>query len=339
MMFKENSLLRLSVAFLQIASVAAVSPAKLVAQVPWAKFEDLAIRSNGNILITQGWPSPTLWELSGAGAEAATLHTHFELRPTVNALFGITETTPDVFAFVGSIVNRDDVNEAGTAAIWTMDFNKTPTPQPSLVARLPEAVRPDKVASIPQNPHIILVADSAVGVVWCVNTATANVTVGIQVPEMGASESTGPASGVSGLDIHDGYVWWTSAARGHSYRIKISDEGVAAAGAVAEVVRVLPAVRDLTFHPDDGSAVWVASQQGRIIAAGPEGKSWWVSGDDMLVGTSALQFGRTEANNRTLYAVTAEGNVVALDTTEELKLSSEPQKTAWGEPPVQLELV
>ncbi|KAL0932771.1 uncharacterized protein CTRU02_211734 [Colletotrichum truncatum] len=302
----------------KIANDSLPLPSQLVAQVPGAWFENLAVRSNGNILITSCYqPNASVYELSNPRAESASLQLRFTIQ-TVNGLLGITETFPDVFAFVGSNISFTAGGERGAAALWTINFNEELSPSPRLIAHLPDAILLNGATSVPQNPQIVLVADSIRGLVWRVDITSGAVSIGAEVPEMGADQSKGPVTAINGLKIHDGYLWWSSLVEKALYRIKITDEGRAVCGASAEKMASLPAsaADDLTFGPNGESIAWVATNRGnKIVAVNPDGEIVTVSESADIAAASALQFGRTKLDEKILYTTTAAGNIVAIDTS------------------------
>ncbi|KAF6788471.1 hypothetical protein CSOJ01_15000 [Colletotrichum sojae] len=302
---------------LSLLATSSALTARPVAQVPGTWFENLAIRLNGNILLTTCYsPSAGLRELSAPGLNSSQLRSH-PAPQSVNCLLGITETTPDVFVLAASNVSFSTGGERGAAALFAINFNHGLDPQPALVASLPDAVLLNGAASVPENLHVVLVADSILGQAWRVDTRTGDVGVGVRVPEMGADQNDGPATGINGLKIRGGYLWWTNSATTTLYKIRLTPEGRAACGAEVERVAVLSAsvADDFVFGPGDGNVAWVATNRdGRVFSVGPDGNGEPVVDDALVAGASALEFGRTERDAKTLYVTTVAGNVVAVDT-------------------------
>ena len=100
-------------------------PAHTVAQLnstpTW--LENIAVRPNGDLLITQLAPHPILYTIKNPSSPNASLSPIYEWHvPNVTKLLGITETTPDTFVIVAGNATTDSLGYHGTFSLWEARF-------------------------------------------------------------------------------------------------------------------------------------------------------------------------------------------------------------------------
>ncbi|TEA20871.1 hypothetical protein C8034_v008019 [Colletotrichum sidae] len=284
-------------------------PTRLVAWSPTDWFEDIAVRPNGNLLLANLKYAPSIYELTDSTLD----FDRFRIN-SVKQLVGITETTPDVFALVGTNHSLSINHATNSSVVFKVDCNDNASIEPQLIARLPEAVMPSGVTTVPGNPRIVLVADSGLGLLWRVDMETGKVSVGAQVPEMRSRV----AGGISAVKIRNDYLWWTNLSGNGVYKIRVDKGGNVIQGATAELVVHLPSARleDLTFGPGDEDTLWVVTgADGQVFAVNSEGDILYIVEPADLVDATAVVFGRTERDFKMLYVTTRRGKVVVIDTT------------------------
>lgn len=110
--------------------------------------------------------------------------------------------------------------------VYTCDFSAGSEPAIEVVATLPDAVMLNGMDSLPQNPAVVLIADSRVGAVWRVNTTDGNVTIAYQGDLLLPPENATVPIGINGLKISSGYVYFTNTAKSLFARIAVTDDGV-----------------------------------------------------------------------------------------------------------------
>lgn len=273
----------------------------------------MAVRPNGNLLLTSLAPNASLYEVSGPAGPSPIVDLHFTI-DTVDGLLGITETSDDTFAVVGGKFSATG-GVKGSCGLWIVDFSKGLSPELKFTTLLPDAVLLNGATTLPRCKHKVLVADSTLGLVWRVDITTGNTDVAVQLPEMSSGTENPLAVGINGLQVHEGYLWWTNDFRRTLFRIEITEEGLPNHGAKAEQMAVLPASRtdDFIFGPGEKDMAWVTTNSdNRVFAVKANGESVVVAGatDSFAVaGATAAKFGRTSRDWKTLYISTAGGAI------------------------------
>ncbi|KAI5456312.1 hypothetical protein BGZ63DRAFT_366961 [Mariannaea sp. PMI_226] len=294
--------------------------------------ENIAVRANGNLLLTSLTPNASLYEVLDPAC-AASRHPKVTRRFTIasiTSLLGIAETGDDVFALAGGNFTTTTGGVKGTWGLWAVDFTaKGHNSKPKLITPIPDAVLLNGATSVPQRRKIVLIADSALGLVWRVDTVTRKYDIAIRVPEMKPGSSSPTSIGINGLHIHKGYLYWTNLSTTTFYKIRFTKEGYPARGAKVETVVKLSASRldDFIFGPGKSNTAWVATNSdNRVFAVEPNGDNIVVAGggggsdSNEVPGATACKFGRTRRDAKVLYVTTSGGStqggkVQGIDTT------------------------
>ncbi|KAK3401744.1 hypothetical protein B0T20DRAFT_450711 [Sordaria brevicollis] len=273
---------------------------------------------------------------NGSTPKRTTIHTFSE----VEALFGITEPVDDLFVVVGGNVSsngNDHGNGEGSWFFtWTIDFRHTTTttttttithdneptskkPEIKQITRLSKAVLPNGLASVPENPDVVLIADSFAGLVWRLDIRTGSYDVAVQVPEMAAPANGSGVVGVNGVKVHGGYLYWTNSATVSIYRVRLDRKGyryhyhyrsttAAEVELVADLSLEAPFLDDFAVRED--GVIFVATNSGNKLFAvdtDPKKKVVLVGGAETeltFAGGTAAAFGR---DNKMLYVTTCGG--------------------------------
>jgi uncharacterized protein YunC (DUF1805 family) len=305
-------------------------PTELIYQFPHPTWiENLAIRKNGQILVTI-LTTPELFLVDPSNAAKGTLVHKF---PDILGLTGIIEVKEDVFYVAGGNFNLSEFsNEQGSYTVWEVDltsFDTNSEAKVRKVTKIAESGLLNGMAYYGALPDTILIADSEVGAVWGVNVHTGKYEIMVQVDEMKPPPPPGMQMGINGIDVRDGYLYWTNTAKELVCRIKIDGEGKATANAEAIASNCL--VDDFTF--DRKGQLWLAQNFWNTVAViNLNGEVLGVAGnkDQLTVaGGTSCQFGRTVKDQRILYVATSGGlaspvngvsteggKVVAIDTSK-----------------------
>ncbi|RJE25748.1 hypothetical protein PHISCL_01936 [Aspergillus sclerotialis] len=160
--------------------------------------ENIAIRTNGNILVTLA-NTPELWEVISQPqqpSQARLIH-HF---PGAQVATGITELEQDVFAV------------ATEKSVWRVDFNQeqSPSRKPLQIATISPAGSLNGMTTLNPDTGTVAIADSELGLVWNLDTNTGEYTVMLKDETMAANTDTGPLLGINGLQVHNGYVYYVN---------------------------------------------------------------------------------------------------------------------------------
>ncbi|KAL7920643.1 hypothetical protein ACQKWADRAFT_298066 [Trichoderma austrokoningii] len=317
-----------------------ILPNRLIAQFPVGTWvENIVVRSNGNLLFTTILPNASLYEVSDLDCQTPKLTRLFTVE-TITSFSGITETSEDVFAVAGGNFSLTTGSVKGTFGLWKVDFSHGRPSHADLIASLPDATLPNGATTVPQNNHLVLLADSILNAVWRVDVKKGTVDKAAQFTPESESAATSGIIGINGIHIHDGHLWFTNSTATTNlvtadpetsmYRIKVDENGVAAHDASAEKMLTLPSagMDDFTFGPVERNIKWIAGNvENEIFAATPDGKYAVAAGasNSFEVATAtACKFGRTRRDSHILYVTTAGGTingtteggkVQAIDTT------------------------
>ncbi|KAI0143623.1 hypothetical protein GGR57DRAFT_483426 [Xylariaceae sp. FL1272] len=292
--------------------------------------ENLAARSNGDLLLTVLAPTASLYGVANPASDEPSLKLLHTFGDGAAGLVGIAEPEPDLFVVAGYGVAANGT----TAPVWTVDLRAGGVePEVQLVRKLENAGVLNGITAVPGVTDAVLVADSKKGLIWRVDLKTGNYEVGVEVEEM--KPGSGASSvGVNGVHVRDGYLYWTNSATVSIYRIEITDQGFPTPCARVELVSTLEAVFVDDFVIGEDNTIWVATNSdNRLIATQPfTNQSVVVYGatDTLaLAGDTSAIFGRGESDQSTLYVATCggmrspingtlvePGKVVAVDTTD-----------------------
>jgi hypothetical protein len=160
--------------------------------------------------------------------------------PDIDAVTGIAEVAPDVFAITGGINDIPTYGwKAGSGLIVLLDLSNADGIEAKLktVAKLPQAGILNGMASLPSYPHIVLSIDSKTGNLFRIDTISGAVDIVFQDDELGLPTNPVVPIGGNGIKIYDEYLYFTTSARGYFGRIQITPSGERA-GEVEEISRL-----------------------------------------------------------------------------------------------------
>jgi hypothetical protein len=315
-------------------------PDRLVYQFPnntWV--ENVAVRSNGDLLVTALIPDAVLYHISDPSGCSPTV-TQIHNFASVDGLLGISETKPDVFVVVGGNFSSVGVQVNGTFSAWEVDLSQDGHKHDSKVSasvRLITAIKPadflNGLVTLPHNPTTVLISDSTLGLVWRLDTVTGHFSKAIDVPEMKIAPNSALEIGINGIRIADDSLYWTNSFQRTIYRAKIDRNGSLKPGATIEkVVEIKEAVFLDDFAIGADGTIWACENvANRLFAVRPDGSYKTVGGavnQATVAGDTAATFGREKSDRKTLYVVTSGGlagpvngtyteggKVVAIDTS------------------------
>ncbi|PSN59311.1 hypothetical protein BS50DRAFT_474325, partial [Corynespora cassiicola Philippines] len=276
-----------------------------------ASFENLAVRSNGNILLTS-LNSPSLYQISPNKTlppiSVATI-------PGLTGLLGIAELEKDIFYVVASNFTPPNVVTAdGTNEIWKVDLRSSANldpneqywayhqgPRISLIARIPSAGLLNGLCRLsPQDTATLLVADSLAGTVVKVDTKTGRSSIILQ-DELMTSTSTGFQLGINGLHALGDRLFFTNYNRGLFASIPINTSSGLATGPVDIIVN--GTAGDDFVLSSDGKQAWIAMNGINTLMEIDVAKktSRVVANSTLLTSSTAVSLGRTGVDRKNLY--------------------------------------
>ena len=118
----------------------------------------------------------------------------------LNSTLGIVETVPDTFYVVANNFSLHLATlgvQKGTNSIYKVSLGKgySEGAQTTLLAKVPEAKFLNGLTKF--NAHLLLAADSALGVVWAIDTRSGKYRIVAKDPLMEPVPSNGYAEGIS----------------------------------------------------------------------------------------------------------------------------------------------
>ncbi|PTB64795.1 hypothetical protein BBK36DRAFT_1160961 [Trichoderma citrinoviride] len=307
--------------------------------------ENLAVRSNGQILISGiSTPQLVLFDPSPSGPKKPVpVHNFTESL----ALAGIAEYQPDVFAVIsGNSSFTSDASSAGTWIVWSVDLRGvdisskhgqvglTSPPVVKKIAHVEPAQFLNGISVLSEKDQTLLVGDVNGGVIWRLDVKTGHYEVVINNTYTQLYPSPPfSASGVDGVHVRDGSVYFTNFGNGTFNKMPIHSDGTPA-GPVTTLSHnhgPLHEYDDFTFDCD-GNAFLVTGGENTIEMISADGKRQVTVAGNLnstaIAEPTSCAFGRGPHDKNILYVVTAGGmqtpvngdvviggQLVAVDTT------------------------
>ncbi|KAI1824257.1 hypothetical protein F4861DRAFT_269667 [Xylaria intraflava] len=283
--------------------------------------ENIAVRSNGDLLLTMLEPTASLYTLKRPYSEApefSLIHT-FHNAP---GLVGITETEADVFAVVSIQYGNSSDPVSAASAIWGVSFMGSAF-EIQKMADLPDAMLPNGITSFPGS-STVFVADSRGGDIIRCDLRIGACGDALKDAQTTPVSNTSESVGVNGVHYREGYLSWSNSDLVSIFRSRLDQNGWPAANSTVETVGKVDAVFIDDFAEDDAGIFWIAAgRNNTIIALRSDGSSEVVAGSPTeltVAGCTAVAFGRTIHDSRILYVVTngqvEPAKVVALDAAD-----------------------
>ena len=278
--------------------------------------ENLAVRSNGNILVTL-ITAPEVWEVSPF-ADPPTAELIYTFTDALSVL-GITEYAPDAFAVI--VGNFTDAPVPGSYSVWSVDFGKRghyrghgrKGPRVHKITDVPEANFLNGATTLPAVANTVLLADSGVGQVYRLNALMGDYSVAIDVPAMHPNASGPLPLGVNGIHFapgEDDYLYFTNTFKRPNFsRVPVDAQG-SATGPSEPIIKSVAKFEGSAddFAIDTAGNAWIADgafngllkvdiadKSAEIVLGGTDRSK--------VVGETAAQFGRASSDVKkgTLY--------------------------------------
>lgn len=182
--------------------------------------ENSELRPNGHLLLTT-FERGRLYTLNPyAKVPKAELVASL---PGATALCGITSIAYDKYAVIGGVRGSYHYDNE---TIYTVDFSQDAS-QPVIqkAAHLPDAIMLNGMAALPKQPHIVLVGDAVLGVLFRVDTTTGAYKVAFNNTALVSPSTSSLPIGVNGLKIVGNDVYFTNSAGGTFSKVPVSDDG------------------------------------------------------------------------------------------------------------------
>lgn len=284
-----------------------------------AWIENIAIRSNGQQLLTR-LDSPEIYLLQ---LETWNPHSILVYRfPGVQALTGIVEIAPDVFAVTAGNYTLASGPTTGSWAVWRVDLNGWNSTPPEGTLPLP-ASHVSKIADVTEAAYLkgmsllsdryVLLSDFRAGVVYRLDFNSGAYKIVIEDGLMVAvPQPIFGASGVNGLRVRDGYLYFTNTGQNILAKIPINADGIPSG--TASVITHTPASTDYFdgFTFDAHGDVYLGTGSGNTLvrvsqSGGPVVKIAGRLDSTTLAGPTNCAFGRGATDQGVLYVAITGG--------------------------------
>ena len=273
------------------------------------KFENLAIRADGQILTTTTMPNASIYQVDPLRILPPTL---IYTVPNVTSAAGIVEGHPDIFYVASgdvsltlpppSVPSSYAVNEIDMRGVFVLP-DGTLTKQPGFrrVANLTGASLLNGVALSRPQSHNLLVADSFRGLIWNVDLRDGSVGVSLNdSTTKGDLNSSGPEyTGVNGLKVGNGTMYWTVTGTSSLFRVPIDEYGYVPEGEAAVLVTSNLTCDD--FIVDEEGVAYVAGTLNVITKVSPTGEQEIIAGS--TTRATARLAGRLRSGSAAWYLI------------------------------------
>jgi hypothetical protein len=279
---------------------------------PSSWIENLAIRHSGEVLATQLLNPRILQVDPGGKLPPIVIHSWAEGASAGKyaSVLGITETRHDEFyvAVAGQYDENMILLPNSTDYIFRVDFSTLEMSSTgevlsnATVTKLTDLEGSQLVnGATTLNEDAILVSDSYNGWVYKVDVRTGAYDVIVEDPLMKKSSGSEGKTGVNGIKVFRGYLYWTNTDAGLQARIKINEDGKPC-GASEILASNLTEPDD--FILDENGAAYIALgplNEVRVVHPGGSSRSAAVD------GPTAAKFGRQHGDHHRLYFSTHGG--------------------------------
>ncbi len=155
----------------------------------------------------------------------------------------------------------------------------------------------------------LLIADSIGGVIYAVDPATGSVAAWMRDERLRPTLADG-TPGANGIKLHCGYAYISVTARDLVVRAPLGHDG--AAGAIEVVAERL---RADDFAIDAGGSLFIATHPAHsLVRLAPDGvRTTLATAEQGMVGSTAVAFGRKDADRRSVYVTTTGGTMTRPD--------------------------
>ncbi|KAJ4156108.1 hypothetical protein LMH87_001321 [Akanthomyces muscarius] len=272
--------------------------------------ENIASRANGKLLVTL-LDRPELYEIDPRNPNATRLVHNFS---GYTSLFGVSETSQDVFAVAAGNFSSAEGPVAGSFAIWRVALDRQGEVEVLKVTDIPDAVFLNGMTSLPAPSVDILVGDSTHGVVYRVDIATGQYSVALRDETFLPPHNASLPIGINGIRIHDQHLYYSNTFRQLFGRIPLNTSTGAALGPY-EVIGTDFKIDD--FAIDERNSTYAAAGfVNEVFKITQRGKTRLVVGktdSSSVLGATSAALGRTWLDKDVLYITTSGGQASVLD--------------------------
>ncbi|KAH7053254.1 hypothetical protein B0J12DRAFT_727514 [Macrophomina phaseolina] len=271
--------------------------------------ENIAVRPNGNLLVTFTQPSADLHQINPShpppqtNDTATTLAHRFANHTQVT---GIAEYRPDVFAVIAD------------NSVYSADFRNGTTLSVKPITTIPTAGLLNGMAHLPHT-HTLFVSDSQLGLIWRVDSRSGAYAVHLQDATMAPSSGLALTLGINGLRYLDGYLYYVNSPKRLFCKVRV-DEVTGHVVGEAEVIAQGALADDFNVRAEDGAPVaYLAGLNDNVVTRVTMGGEKEVVAGGLnstdVAGATSGAFGRTEADADVLYVTTGGASAAPVNGT------------------------
>ncbi len=266
---------------------------------PYTALENLAVRSNGQILLsTSSAPTTQLLDPSAASPKPVLLYAY----PGATSTLGIAQPQTDLFAIVvGNYSGFAGVK--GSFSIWTLDLRGGLPGKAKKVTSIPEAESLNGASIVTGNSSLILVADSGLGAIFRVNIITGQY---VEIEQNSLLTPTGSFPlGINGVRTLGSNVYFTNSAQGLFGKIPFNTLGTATGNPTVITHALSSSLAYDDFALDSSGNAYVTNHPQELTRITPAGVQTVIANSTAFDQPTSAAFGTTSGLTCTLYVVTA----------------------------------
>ena len=294
-----------------MASTSTKTLFQLDSQPTW--FENITIRPNGTLLATR-LDIPEVWAIDPSTSTGKSV---LRLPPSsapTNALTGICEVTPDVFA-IGSIIYDlpgGTGPKAGSCAVWLADLTGEDVKLKKIIDT-PEIAMINGMAT--WDSKTLLITDCLNGKIYKLDVETGAHSIALEDETMTLPPDAPVPFAINGLKVHrtasQAYVYYTTTTRASVYRLPVTADlqpsgpvETLAQGTIADDIAVANDGTVYVCTNITNTVIRIPASGGEFVKIAGEEKGMELAGSTACV---------LSADEKTLYVSTAGGNATPVD--------------------------
>ncbi|KAL7626432.1 hypothetical protein AAE478_003204 [Parahypoxylon ruwenzoriense] len=282
--------------------------------------ENLAVRSNGQILVTDLTSTELFLIDPNLPGHAVVVHNFTE----AHALSGIAEYEPDVFAILAGDYFFGTTNFGqGTWTLWRVDLRGVDIrnaalmgrPKVSKIRQISQGQLLNGLSKLSDKDKRLIVGDTLAGVIYRVDTKTGDYEVVINSTYLSKLDTP---HGVNGLHVFGNTLYFANSGQNTLVKVPINEDGTTAGQftIIAKTIRPNDEYDDFTLDRDGN--IFVATEGGNtILQVSADGKRQVIVAGGLnstaVAEPTSAAFGRGLFDKNVLYVTTAGGSAIPVN--------------------------
>lgn len=237
--------------------------------------ENLHVLSDGNILLST-FESPGLLYIMDLNAVKPVVAQLANL-PSFHNITGVTGIAPldgGLYAITGG-VHRSFSFDRGSMHVYIVSLQANTVVDSIAV---PDTACLNGLTALPDQPHILLSADSIDGSIIRIDTRTKDVSIAIQDEALHPGKNAPLAIGINGIRTRGDFIYFTNSALGTFSRVPIDKEGNKAGE--FEVLARSPSPKEIydDFSFDSAGNAYITAHPSSVFKVTPDGTQTLLAG-------------------------------------------------------------